>query len=110
MTECSLARTIGAPARIGIDGRVTGNVDHKRAALVAGGGGECPEQGLRQPECPEHVDGQRLLQVFALRVGKRCKRRGTETRGAVDEDIETAEICGNLQGDWIDIVLAPDVA
>src|SRR5262249_46090893 len=49
-----LAGAIGAPSRIGVDCSVTGNVDHERGALVAGGGGERPEKRLGQPEHAKH--------------------------------------------------------
>ncbi len=62
-----LAGAIGAPAGIGVDGRVAGNVDHQRAAPVASGCGKRAEQRLGQAECADQIDRQRLLQLLRIR-------------------------------------------
>ena len=105
----AFAGAIGAPTRIGVDARVAGDVDDKRPASVAGGGGKRAEQGFGQPERPQQVDRERLLQVLAIGVGKRRERRRAEARCVVDEDVKAVKIAGDLQRDRVNVVLAPDV-
>ena len=70
MGQSGLARAIRAPAGIGADRRIAGDVDHQRATTFACGRGKRTEQGFRQPERADEVDRERLFQLFALGIGK----------------------------------------
>ena len=105
-----LAGAIGAPAGIGVDRRVAGDVDHQRAAPVARRGGKRAEQRLGQAERADEIDRERLLQLLAFGVGKQRQRDRAEARGIVDQHVEAAEVAGDLQRDRVDVVLPADVA
>jgi hypothetical protein len=109
VTKGCLARAIGAPARIGIDRRIAGDVDDNCAAPVSRRCGKGAKQRFGQSERPEQVYRQSPLELLALRIGEKFERNGAEARGIVDQDIEPTEISSDLQCDRIDIVLSPDI-
>ena len=105
-----LARAVRAPARVGVDRRVAGDVQHDRAAALAGRRGQRPEQRLGQAERPEQVRGEGPFQVLAVGVAQQRQRRRPEVRGVVDQHVEPAELADDLHGDGVDVVLHGDVA
>src|SRR5437588_2887801 len=104
-----LARSVGAPVRIGIDRRIAGNVDHGGAMSRARGSREGAKQRFGQTKRPYQVDGERKLQLLAFGIGQGYERDRPEARGVVDQYIEPLEVAEDLQGDWIDVVLASDI-
>ena len=56
------------------------------------------------------IYGEGTVEVFVVGVGKQRQRHRAEAGGAVDQDVEAAEVAGDLQRDCMDVVLAADVA
>ena len=110
MAKRRLACAVRAPPGIGVHRRVARNIDHDRAASLAGRSGKRAEQCLGQAERAQQVDGERLFQLLAFRIGEQGQRRGPKARGVVDQHVEPAEIARDLQRDRVDVVLPPDVA
>src|SRR5208283_5982540 len=61
-------------------------------------------------EGARHVDGERALKIIAFGVGEQRERRRPEAGGIVDQRVEAAEVPSDLERDWVDVLLAPDIA
>ena len=110
MMKGGLARAIGAPAGIGRDGGVAGDIDHDPAAALARRSGQGAEQGLGQAEGTEKIGRQSALQILAIRIAQKRQRHGAEVGGIVDQHIEPAERAGDRRGEGIDVGLVSHIA
>ena len=104
-----LAGAVGAPARVGVDRRVAGDVEHDGAAALAGGSGQRRRGALWSGGTDPADWWPAPLEVFAVGVGQQAQRHRPKVRGVVDQDVEATELAEDLQGDGIDVVF-PDTS
>ena len=83
LVERGLAGAVAAPALVGLDGRVGGDVDDPPARAR-----ERRQEGRGERERRDDVHGEDPLEVVGPQAGQRRQRAGAELAGVVDQQVE----------------------
>jgi hypothetical protein len=106
MVEGRLGHAVRAPAGIGRQARVGGDVQDETAAAQRHGSG----QGLGETERAHQVHGQDPLEVLTVGVEQQRQRRPAQGAGVVDQDVHRPHQRGRGAGDAVDLLLLAHVA